>query len=75
MRLAAHGSIREKGFREQDMCDRYADLFRSLADRPLEDGWQRPAGPILPPAGLLVRWTDYLPRPVRKALLSLRSSS
>ena len=72
MQRAAHAAVRDLGFTADDMCDRYADLFDQLSRGPLAAGWQRPAGPPLPPPGMRVRWVDSRAPKVWRRIESFR---
>jgi glycosyltransferase involved in cell wall biosynthesis len=68
---AAHRTILD-GHRTQDMARSYAELFHRVLRESEAGSYQRPSGPILPPACAPQAtrrgsWTRWLPGPVRAA--------
>jgi glycosyltransferase involved in cell wall biosynthesis len=63
-------TVRDGGYRLQDMTDRYIALFGQVLDAVQISRYRRPRGRIAPPPWL--PWAGYLPAPVRRTAHWLR---
>jgi glycosyltransferase involved in cell wall biosynthesis len=70
MSQAAYETICAEGYRVENMCERYIELFREVIAHP----YSRPAGPILPPDYLRpqMAWQVQLPHQFRRGIYSAR---
>lgn len=65
--MQAYRTIRDGGYRVEDMVERYRSLFQRVFEETARGFYRRPRGKILPPPSLEaeVSWKGRLPAPLR----------